>query len=737
MEPTVSSLLRADSTAGSGASESSEPRRHFRTTSQFLRALIVEDSESDAGLLLRHLERGGYIVEHVIVDNAADMQAALAEKTWDVVIADYVLPQFDAPTALKLLKESGQDIPFIVVSGSIGEDIAVRMMKSGASDYLLKENLTRLVPAVQRELREAAVRRERMRVEQDLRVYGQVFEASCEAIAITDARRRIIAVNPAFSDITGYPPEDVIGRTARLLSSGGYDPAFYDSIWQTVDDCGYWTGEIWARKKSGDLFMEWLSISAIKDSAGRISHYVTQGVDITSQKRADERIHYLAHYDSLTKLPNRTLLQDRISRAVAAAERNGNRVAIMFIDLDRFKNINDSLGHPVGDRLLQAVADRLRGCVRDNDTVARLGGDEFVVVLPETGQEGASHVAQKILTSLSGPYQIESFQLIITPSIGISVFPEDGTDIETLIKNADAALYHAKDNGRNNYQFFTQEMNIAAYERISLENGLRIALERGEFELYYQPQVSVRTGAVTTLEALVRWNHPHWGVVPPSMFIHVAEDSGIVVALGKWMLREACRQVAQWQESGFPQVPVAVNISAVQLRDKGFAQFVQEVLTDTGLKPSMLQLELTESILMQDESRSSPGIKELSALGVHLALDDFGTGYSSLTYLRRFPISKLKIDRSFIRNCAETPSDGAIVKAIINLAHSLGLRVIAEGVENVQQYDFVVAEGCDDIQGYYFSPPKCAEDLIGFLSVDSADTPPGVLERTGGPDAAE
>lgn len=698
--------------------------RPIRRTQHFLRVLIVEDSESDAGLLLRHLERGGYVLEHEVVDNAESMRAALGRQAWDIVIADYVLPQFDAPSALKVLKESGQDIPFIVVSGSIGEDIAVRMMKSGAHDYLLKDNLTRLVPAVQRELREAVIRRERERVESELRVYGQVFEASCEAIAVTDARRNIIAVNRAFSDITGYEAHEITGKTAQALSSGGYDPAFYNSIWQTVDECGYWTGEIWARKKSGDLFMEWLSISAIRDNSGRITNYVTQGVDITSQKRADERIHYLAHYDSLTKLPNRTLLQDRIARAITAAERNNDKIAIMFIDLDRFKNINDSLGHPVGDRLLQAVADRLRGCVRDNDTVARLGGDEFVVVLPETGSEGAGNVATKILTSLSGPYQIESFQLIITPSIGISIFPEDGGDIETLIKNADAALYHAKDSGRNNYQFFTQEMNIAAFERISLENGLRQGIERGEFALFYQPQINARTGAVTALEALVRWNHPHWGLLPPSMFIHVAEDSGIVIPLGKWMLREACQQIVQWQKSGFPQVPVAVNISAVQLRDKGFSAFVQEVLAETGLPASLLQLELTESILMQDESRSSPGIKELSALGVQLALDDFGTGYSSLTYLRRFPISKLKIDRSFIRNCAKESSDGAIVKAIINLAHSLGLRVIAEGVETADQYQFVIDEGVDDIQGYYFSRPLNAEELIGFLTLDCVQPEP-------------
>jgi diguanylate cyclase (GGDEF)-like protein/PAS domain S-box-containing protein len=703
--------------------------RPLRRTQQFLRVLIVEDSESDAGLLLRHLDRGGYVIDHAIVDSAEAMSHQLQTSTWDIVIADYVLPQFDAPSALKLLRQSEQDIPFIVVSGSIGEDAAVRMMKSGAHDYLLKDNLARLVPAVQRELREAAVRRERERVESELRVYGQVFEASCEAICITDARRHIVSVNPAFTDITGYERHEVIGKTAQMLSSGGYDPAFYQSIWQTVDECGYWTGEIWARKKSGDLFMEWLSISAIRGIGDRISHYVTQGVDITNQKRADERIHYLAHYDSLTKLPNRTLLQDRIARAITAAERNNERVSVMFIDLDRFKNINDSLGHPVGDRLLQAVADRLRGCVRDNDTVARLGGDEFVVVLPETGSDGASYVATKILTSLSGPYQVESFQLIITPSIGVSIFPEDGGDIETLIKNADAALYHAKDNGRNNYQFFTQEMNIAAYERISLENGLRLGIERGEFALHYQPQINASTGAVTALEALVRWNHPHWGLVPPSMFIHVAEDSGIVIPMGKWMLREACRQISQWQKSGFPQVPIAVNISAVQLRDKGFASYVQEVLAETGLPSNLLQLELTESILMQDESRSSPGIKELSALGVHLALDDFGTGYSSLTYLRRFPISKLKIDRSFIRNCAESSSDGAIVRAIINLAHSLGLRVIAEGVETEAQYRFVIDEGVDDIQGFYFSVPMGPEELMGFLMLDCV-TPEHILDAT-------
>ncbi|MGQ0658592.1 MAG: putative bifunctional diguanylate cyclase/phosphodiesterase [Chromatiales bacterium] len=707
--------------AGDGAAEQITRPLSVPTTAPLLRVLIIHDSMTDAGLLLRHLERSGYLIEHDVVDNPAAMRAALAEKRWDVIIAEYVLPQFDATSALEVLRESQQDIPFIVVASSIGADSAVRMLMGGARDYLLTENLTRLVPSIQRELRDAAERRERKRIDDQLRIYAHVFEGSCEAIIVADGRKAILSVNRAFTEITGYSAEEVIGQTSEILSSGGYDPTFYQSIWDAVNEHGYWIGEIWARRKSGELYMQWLSISAIRDDQGSVTRYVSQGVDITNQKRADERIHYLGHYDSLTKLPNRTLLHDRISRAIAAAERHGIQAGVMFIDLDRFKNINDSLGHPTGDRLLQAVAERLRGCVRDSDTVARLGGDEFVVVLPETGADGATQVAQKILTSLSGPYQIESYYLIITPSIGISIYPNDGQDIQTLIKNADAALYHAKDSGRNNYQFFTQEMNIAAFERISLENGLRVALERGEFELYYQPQIELASGRVTAVEALVRWNHPQWGIVPPALFIHVAEDSGIVVPLGKWMLRQACAQVAQWQRSGFPSVPVAVNISAVQMRHKDFSQFVQSVLEETGLPPHLLQLELTESILMQDEGRSSPSLYELSKMGVQLALDDFGTGYSSLTYLRRFPINKLKIDRSFIRNCEDITSDAAIVRAIINLAHSLGLKVIGEGVETEGQMKVLQAEGCDDVQGFYFSAPQPARELMGFFSVTDGE----------------
>ncbi len=693
------------------------------TTAPLLRVLIVNDSMSDARLLVRHLERAGYMIEHAVAGDPESMRAALSESHWDLVIAEYVLAQFDATSALEVLRESQQDIPFIVVAGSIGADSAMRMLMSGARDYLLTENLARLVPAVQRELREASERRERKRVDDQLRVFAHVFDGSCEAIVITDPNRIVLSVNRAFTEITGYSAKEVIGRTSQILSSGGYDPAFYASIWNAVDENGYWIGELWARKKSGDLYMQWLSISAIRDEQGSIARYVSQGVDITNQKRADERIHYLAHYDSLTRLPNRTLLYDRISRALIAAERNGAQVAILFIDLDRFKNINDSLGHPTGDKLLQAVADRLRDCVRDSDTVARLGGDEFVVVLPDTDADGAAHVAQKILASVSGPYQIETYYLIITPSIGICLYPTDGQDIETLIKNADAALYHAKDHGRNNYQFFTQEMNIAAFERISLENGLRIALERGEFELYYQPQIELTSGRVSAVESLVRWNHPQWGTVPPSVFIHVAEDSGIVVPLGKWMLREACAQVIRWQRSGFPPVPVAVNISAVQLRHKDFSQFVQGVLEETALPPHLLQLEITESLLMQDEGRGIAGLHELAALGVQLALDDFGTGYSSLTYLRRFPISTLKIDRSFIHDCESADFDPAIVRAIITLAHSLRLKVIGEGVETERQLMLLKAEGCDEVQGFYFSAPQPAQQLIGFFSVTDGEYP--------------
>ena len=429
--------------------------------------------------------------------------------------------------------------------------------------------------------------------------------------------------------------------------------------------------------------------------------------------QAGQRIEHLAYYDVLTGLPNRSLFHDRVSQVLARAERDGKEMAILFIDLDRFKTVNDSLGHDVGDRLLQAVAKRMSGCLREADTISRLGGDEFVVLLPETGAQGAAHVVQNILERAVGPYDIHGNQLSISSSIGISLYPHDGTDVETLIKNADTAMYHAKENGAATYQFFTREMNLAVFERLTVENGLRQALDNAQFVLYYQPWIDIKTGRTIGAEALIRWRHPQLGIVPPARFIPVAEETGLIVAIGDWVLNEACRQNREWQFDGLPAIPVAVNLSARQLR-KNVADTVARALEAAGMPAQCLELELTEH-MVQDAEPTLATLHRLRDMGVKLAIDDFGTGYSNLAYLKRLPIDKVKIDRSFIREIGEDPDDRAIATAIIGMGHSLRLKVVAEGVETHAQLAFLRAEGCDEAQGYLFGRPMPAEEFAKFL----------------------
>jgi diguanylate cyclase (GGDEF)-like protein/PAS domain S-box-containing protein len=468
------------------------------------------------------------------------------------------------------------------------------------------------------------------------------------------------------------------------------------------------------RFKSGKIFDRYSA--PLVDSKGRYRGRIWYFRDITDRKVAEERIQFLAYYDALTGLPNRTLLQDRLAKALAGASRRNDKVALLFLDLDGFKIINDSLGHSVGDLLLKQIADRLKRFSRDQDTVARLGGDEFLIVLSDVKDiPDAAVAAERLMDAMTGGFVVQGHHLSVSCSLGISIFPEHGVDGETLIKHADAAMYSAKDNGRNNIQLFTDQMNAQAVERLALESSLRRALEKKELFLVYQPQMDVATGKITGLEALLRWQHPELGLVPPDRFIRIAENSGLIIPIGEWVLRAACSQARRWQDEGIPAVVVAVNVSAVQFRQPGFCELIKRVLEETGLAPQYLGLELTEGLLLADADVTFAVLQDLKAMGLSLAIDDFGTGYSGFSYLRHFWVSKLKIDRSFIRDVAVNPDDAAITAAIISMAKSLRLKAVAEGVENEAQMSFLRAHHCDEIQGYYFSRPLTAEKAADKL----------------------
>jgi diguanylate cyclase (GGDEF)-like protein/PAS domain S-box-containing protein len=523
---------------------------------------------------------------------------------------------------------------------------------------------------------------------------------------------RYLSVNPAFARMLGYDsPEEMIAsvRPGQLYVD---DDCRCELARQLREQGEFENCEFQLYRKDGSKLWVRGTARVVRSADGSILYHVGAAEDITARKTAEEQIEFLAYYDALTGLPNRTLFRDRLGKALASARRRGEKVALLFLDLDRFKTINDSLGHSVGDLLLKEVAERLKKWAREQDTVARLGGDEFVVVLTALMDIGdAAVAADRILKAMTPDCIVQGHLLSISCSLGISVFPDNGREPETLLKNADAAMYCAKEQGRNNFQFFTQEMNVQAVERMTLENSLRVALERNELFLVYQPQMDIATGQITGAEALLRWQHPVLGLVPPDKFIPIAENSGLIIPIGEWVLKTACVQARQWQDEGLPAIPVAVNVSAIQLRHNRFLQVVEKVLDEAGLRSQYLELELTEGLLFSNADLTLSLLQELSEMGLKLSIDDFGTGYSSLSYLRHFPVCKLKIDRSFVQAMTVNSDDAAITSTIINMGKSLNLTVIAEGVENEEQMSFLRDHGCDEIQGYYFSRPLAVADF--------------------------
>ncbi|PKO88179.1 MAG: sensor domain-containing diguanylate cyclase [Betaproteobacteria bacterium HGW-Betaproteobacteria-12] len=557
---------------------------------------------------------------------------------------------------------------------------------------------------------------ERKQAEEHLRLLAMVFSNSNEAIIVTDAANRIVATNAAFTQLTGYHQADVMGRNPRLLSAGNTPPEVFREMWDCLYRDGAWQGELWDRRKNGEAYPKWLSISLVRDEHGNIRNHIGSFIDISELKATQERIRHLAHHDTLTNLANRFSLHEKLEQALAFCRRNHMQLALMLIDLDRFKTINDTLGHQAGDELLVEVARRLVGAVRDSDIVARLGGDEFVVALPGIGSpDDAAHLADKIAREISRPYLIAGQELRTTPSIGICLFPEDGGDISDLLKNADVAMYHAKAKGRGNYQFFTEDMNIATTRRMNLESDLRLALERNEFVLHYQPQLDLRSGTIVGVEALIRWQHPSRGLVPPGDFIPIAEDSGMIGAIGDWVLQEACRQLKRWQQKGIAHLRMSINLSTSQFLDKTLPARIHELLAEHRLNPGLLDLEVTESMSMASPDESISVMKTLSNSGLTLSIDDFGTGYSSLAYLKLLPINTLKIDRSFVKDIESDPNDADICDVTVLLAHKLGLEVVAEGVESDAQLKFLLSIGCEKVQGYLISKPLPADQAEDFI----------------------
>ncbi|MDI1279165.1 bacteriohemerythrin [Methylobacter sp.] len=555
--------------------------------------------------------------------------------------------------------------------------------------------------------------------EVELRIAATAFELQ-DAMLVTDANNVILKVNQAFTRITGYSAEEVIGKTPNLLSSGQHDKTFYSSMWESINRTDAWQGEIWNRRKNGEMFPEWLIITAVKEPDEKNEHvnnYVASFSDITSRKAAEEEIKQLAFYDPLTQLPNRRLLQERLKHSIDVERRDGKRLALLMLDLDRFKAVNDSLGHLAGDELLQQVAVRISTRLRDVDMVARLGGDEFVVLLEDIAHaEDAARVAAEIIFVLGKPFQLtQSNDVQIGASIGISLYPEHGASYEMLMDHADAALYQAKDQGRGCYAYFSEDQTLAARERIALETRLRRAIEQGELRVFYQPQVDIESGRIVGAEALVRWQDPIEGLIPPLRFIPIAEETGLILEIGAWVLRETCRQGRLWLDAGLPPLTLAVNVSSQQFRRGDISALVATALNETGFPAEYLELEMTESGLLENQDNVMALLNTLRSQGIRLAIDDFGTGFSSLAYLKHFPLDVLKIDKSFIDDIPNLQDDMEIAATIIAMGHILGFKVLAEGVETPEQLAFLREKKCDSYQGYIKSPPVPAKAFALLL----------------------
>ena len=688
--------------------------------------LVVEDNLGDARLLREMLDEDQTTdLKMTHVSSMSDAEAHLAEHPVDLILLDLGLPDAQGLGAIRRAHAAAPRIPLVVLTGLDDERLAAQSLQEGAQDYLIKGQietrglLRSLRYAIERKIMEEALFAEKERAQVTLKCIG-------DAVVCTDISGNITFLNSVAEKMTGWSLPEAAGHPMaevfRTLNSTSAEPTETTAELAILQIRAVHLPPtcILIRRDGLEIPIE-DSIAPIHDRQGEAIGAVIVFRDVSVAQAMAQQITHSAEHDFLTGLPNRMLLNDRISQAIAAARRHSTQVAVLFLDLDGFKHINDSLGHPIGDKLLQSIAQRLTSCVRGTDTVSRQGGDEFVVLLSDITQpEQAAKMAGRMLRTVAEPHSVEHHDLHVSTSIGVSVYPDDGLNAETLIKNADTAMYQAKENGRQSYQFFKPAMNARAVERQSLEESLRRALARREFSLHYQPKISMKTGVITGAEALIRWNHPTRGSVSPAQFIPIAEDCGLIVPIGRWVLRQACEQAQKWLDAGLPATTMAVNVSAMEFRDEDFLRGLFAILQETRLEPQALELELTESVLMKRVESTAAILQSLRKRGVQVAVDDFGTGYSSLSYLRKFPIDALKIDQSFVRQIASDEDDEAIVTAVISMARSLKLRVVAEGVETVKELEFLKAHHCDEAQGYFFGRPVPAGQFATLLQTGIA-----------------
>ena len=711
--------------------------------------LIVEDTPASLKLLSDLLTEAGYYVRQA--PNGELALWTVQSRPPELILLDVRMPGIDGFEVCRRLKANPAlaHVPVIFLSAQHDTDDKVRGFALGGADFIAKpfqaeEILARtdaqvrlgraqLALASERAHLEQRVRErtaelaetaatlerevERSRANEDaLRLAGQVFGATQDAIVIADAGGNIVATNPAFSTISGYGAAEMVGRHVTTLQTVQQNAATYDTMMAALAEHGHWSGEMLARRKSGATFPGLLSVSSVAGAGGVVENYIVVFMDITERKAEQHLIDFLSHHDALTGLPNRLLARQCFDEALAAAQRNGQCVSVLCLDLDRFKSVNDSYGAPAGDQALQAVARFLRGCVRERGTVSRQGGDEFQIILPDDSQLGATiAMAQEILAGLRNGLDIEGQHISLTTSIGIAVSPTDGDTLEELLRNGDTALYRAKEVGRDNYAFFTERMDADIRAKLAIQAQLRGASARGEFEVHYQPQMCLRSGAMLGAEALLRWRNPVLGQVAPNRFIPLAEEYGLINAIGVWVVDTVCAQIAAWQAAGLGTVKVAVNLSGSQFAHDSTVPCVEDALRRHAIPAASLGLEITEGTVMGDPDKAVAALKRLKDIGVAISLDDFGTGYSSLAYLKRFPIDVLKIDKSFVDDVTTKASDAAIAMSVISLAHNLNMRVIAEGVETREQVEFLAAHGCDEMQGYFFSRPLAAGDYTTLL----------------------